>query len=209
MIQHTHLGALKALPLVLGAIALAFGCGDIPGDADETGSVINVEMITGVYDGQDSNTVDAVQDLCVQEEGPVEAEPFFDHFARALITNRSLPNSTEQSASPVYIHSYTVTYQLAGNVPAPNLDPYVEVPLLDSRGIEPCQSGSQCAPTEYVGLKFMDVAKRAEYVSKGGDPFQEATYNINYTFRGENLFGEDFTFGGSTNFTITDYDNCD
>jgi hypothetical protein len=107
----------------------------------------------------------------------------------------------------VYIRSYTVTYQPVGDFP--DLDPYLEVRLLDSRGIPPCPPGStSCSATTYDQLKFMDVAKKVEYLTRGGDPFTVASYNIQYTFHGENNFGEEFTFEGATNFTVANYDYC-
>jgi hypothetical protein len=158
------------LVFLLGLV-VAFGCGDIPGDAENTGSILNVELITGVDNGEDQNTVDVVPGACeATEDAQAKPEPFFDHLARAEITNRPLPNTTQQTATTVKIQYYTVTYEPIDNTingPLPGLLSYVDIPVQDSRGITPCQPGtSACAATEYILQKFFDVEKKQEYLER-------------------------------------------
>ena len=171
MIMCRHLGSGNMLLVFLLGLVVAFGCGDIPGDAKNTGSIINVELIPGVDDGEDQNTVDAVPGTCVgAEDVQAKPEPFFDHLARAEITNRPLPNTTQQTASNLYIRYYTVTYQPIDNTingPLPELLSYADIPVQDSRGITPCKPGtSDCAATEYILQLFFPVEKKQEYLER-------------------------------------------
>lgn len=249
-----HCDPHKALlgVLVLG-VALTAGCGDIPGDAEDTGSIMKVELITGWEDQEDKNTVDVVRGTCEagEGEGKTEPEPFYDHLARVEITNRPLPNTDEQTASPVYLKSYTITYQAIDNTingPLPELVGYVEIPIQDSRGIPPCNPGqSSCPATEYFLKKFFHIEKKQEYFEKlCGAPYgppwptgefeapfpdrcewtpldtngdgkpdyyvlsdlAQGEYNVQYTFYGENIFGEKFSFEAGTVALLDNYDNC-
>jgi hypothetical protein len=211
MITCRHLGSGNMLSVFLLGLVVAFGCGDIPGDAENTGSILNVESMSGFYNDGVTNQVDVLMDNCTTGgEGEPEPEYFSDHFGQVEVTNRPLPNTLQQTASPAYIRAYTITYQpiVTPSASPPALDPYVEIPLLDSRGIPPCLPGPTCAAIEYTQLKFVDVAKKLEYLNKGGNPSLVASYNVRYTFYGENIFGEEFTFGGGTNCTFANYDYC-
>ena len=161
----------------LWGFLLMVGClGDVGEEAAESGSILNVEDINAYYDAEDataeSNQVDVVQGLCRTGEGEevtYEPEWFSDHYLRVTITNRPLPNRTkeEQTASPVEITSYTVTYSpqpVRWDVPP--LEPYVGVPLQDTQVIEPCEPESTCEGTEYIGLTLMNLDKKDEYVEK-------------------------------------------
>lgn len=212
MITCRHLGSGNMLLVFLLGLVVAFGCGDIPGDAEDTGSIIQVKSINGFYNDSVTNQVDVLMDNCTTGgEGEPEPEYFSDHFGQVEVTNRPLPNTTLQTARPVEILSYTVRYEPfdTPSVSPPLLEPYVEIKLLDTLVIAPCLPGtSDCAATKYDQLKFVDIAKKQEYLDKGGDPFVETSYNIRYTFYGANDLGQEFTFGGSTNFTMLDYDYC-
>jgi len=231
------------LGVLLVGVALTVGCGDIPGDADDTGSIMNVELITGWEDQEDKNTVDVVPGTCESGEGQTKPEPFYDHLARVEITNRPLPNTDQQTASPVYIKSYTLTYQPIDNTingPLPDLLGYVDIPIQDTQGIAPCNPGqSSCPATEYFLDKFFHIEKKQEYLERlcgasfypwptaaptppfpdrctwfwvGGywlPSVAQGEYNVRYTFHGENIFGEEFTFGAATAALIDNYDNCD
>ncbi len=245
MNRRRHRDPRKALlgVLLLGVV-LTVGCGDIPGDADDTGSILRVELVTGWEDQEDKNTVDVVPGTCEAGEGEIDPEPFFDHLARVEVTNRPLPNTDQQTASPVYIRSYTITYEAIDdtfNGPLPDLLGYVNIPVQDTRGIPPCDPGqSSCSATEYFLDKFFHIEKKQEYLERVcGASFHpswpaaaptvpypdrcswfwvgaywvpavaQGEYNVRYTFRGENIFGETFTFKAATAALIDNYDNCD
>lgn len=214
LFRHSDLRMAALLGVLLLGMAVTVGCGDVPGDTEDTGSILKVESVSGLYLGKLTNQVDTTKGICDgSEEDDIEYEDFSDHFGQVEVTNRPLPNTDEQTASPVYIRSYTVSFvpiDHAGVTPPP-LEPYRAIPLIDTRGIQPCPPNStSCAPTKYAPLKFVDIAKKQEYLTRGGAVIDKpASYNIRYTFKGENIFGEEFTFGGGTNFTIFNYDYCD
>jgi hypothetical protein len=202
------------------SLASLTGClGDIPGEGVyDSGSVLKVEAIDGTYLTETTNQVDDLLDMCITGTGSdqtVTPEKFSDHFATAQISNSSWPNAEAQTASQVYIKSYTITYQPI-STGSPALDPYLNNPFEDTHGIPPCAQGQTCQATQISGLIFVDVKKKDEYRQKigcdeqnTGPCFDEGEYLIRYTFYGENVFGKQVSCQGSTNFTITDYDHCD
>jgi hypothetical protein len=155
--------------LLVSAALLFAGClGDVTGEGvEESGSVLRVDAINGFYKDKENSViqVDVIQDLCESGQGGEPKPEFFsDHFAQALISNNVLPGATYQSASTVYIHSYTVSYQPM-NDNSPPLAPYREpLPISDTLVVPPCSPGASCKPTTTGPLKFMDMAKKSEFL---------------------------------------------
>jgi hypothetical protein len=193
------------LGVLLVGVALTVGCGDIPGDADDTGSIMKAIVTPYYQEGKDTDQVDVVRGTCKDKD-----EYYSDHFAKIGFINQALPNSHEETGTSVRVRSYRIKYEAVSPQDAPDLDPVLDPPLMHNVVIPQCKAGTlDCTPTEYDRFTFVDVGKKTEYVSKGGLSFGFCKYNIFYTFYGENDFGEDLTFGSSTSFNIGNYDYCE
>ena len=193
------------LGVLLVGVALTVGCGDIPGDADDTGSIMKAIVTPYYQEDQETKQVDVFRAKC--DNG--KDEYYSDHLAKIGFINQALPNSEEETGTSVTVHSYRIKYEAVSPQDAPDLDPVLDPPLMHSVVIPQCKAGTlDCTPTEYDRFTFVDVGKKTEYVSKGGLGFEQTTYNIFYTFYGENDFGEELTFGSSSNFVMGNYDYC-
>lgn len=209
--------------LLLGVVLTAAGCGDVPGDSEDTGSILKA-IVTPYYLEKITNQVDSQMDECKTGE-EIKEEEFSDHYAKIGFINQSLPNSTEETGTSVRLRAYRIEYQGVSAsqatvneedgttkvIPAdaPHLDPVLNPPLTSTVVIPQCKAGTlDCKPTEYDGFTFVSVAKKAEYVSKADMDLIQSQYNIFYTFYAENDFGEDVSFGASSNFLIANYNNC-
>ncbi len=156
--------------LVVTASLFFAGClGSVPGEnVDQSGSVLRVGAIKGFYNDKENAIiqVDVIQDVCEEgsEEGSEpEYEFFSDHFAQADLYNMPLPGSNYQSASTIFIHSYSAEYEPIG-LDLPELSPYLDVPIKDTLAVPACLAGQACSPTKTAPLKFMDMAKKGEYL---------------------------------------------
>lgn len=213
MITFRHRDVCTAAPLgvLLLGVVLTVGCGDIPGDAEDTGSILKA-IVTPYYLEKVTNQVDSKMGTCNTGE-EVEEEEWTDHYAKIGFINQSLPNSTAETGTSVTLLSYRIEYQPVSPPNAPDLDPVLNPPPSSTVVIPQCKAGTlDCKPTEYSGFTFVNVAKKNEYVSKAIADIDlsqsQSHYNIFYTYYAENDFGEDLTFGSSSNFFIGDYNYC-
>ncbi len=199
-----------AVALIFSVSLMLLGCGDLDrehaGGTDDSGSLLNVEDIDPVYFDQVTDQVDIIRDNCETDPTkPPKPEDFTDHYADVMVTNRPLPNHEDQTASWVYLESYTLQYTPVSSG-APALAPLNRVPLGQTVGIPPCEpGGGSCTGTTFR-VMFVPVALKADLASAyTGNQFQ---YNVHYTFYGENDFGEDVSAEAFSSFVADDYDNC-
>jgi hypothetical protein len=59
-----------------------------------------------------------------------------------------------------------------------------------------------------VTLPFVSLAKKSEYVSKGGSLLAYPSYTATYTITGTDSFHNSVSVQGSAQFTIGAFDNC-
>ena len=98
---------LFCLPLI------CLGCGDFDtGGSDKSGSILMIESIDPIYLDEPTRQVDVFRNpLCSNDPENPDPEPYSDHFADVTLSNRPLNNSTEQTASTIYVLAYEVRYQ--------------------------------------------------------------------------------------------------
>jgi hypothetical protein len=181
------------------------GCGDIDGGgSDKSGSLFSVGNIASWYlELATENQVDIVQDLCTD----LTAEPFSDHFAKVELFNKPLPNTTEQTATTIHLTSYQIRY----SPQSPQASALGTLLLDDTSQIPPCVPGAACSATE-ITVMWMNLATKADlkafYDNNGLSYLTQFTYSLEYTFFGNNEFGEPVSAKKSTSFVVTDYDHC-
>jgi hypothetical protein len=210
--QMTQQG-LKSLFLVILILASCSapsdnGEGGGCGGSEASITCLNVIGITPTSTNGDSPNVDARQDACTDLTGVVTSvEPFTDHNARVTLQNTQFPTSTGPTSRTfdVRIVGYSVTYRL-NQCPAA------------ARGCPPLTgftvSGESIViavgQTVTVTLPFVPLNVKDEYV-RGGGELGTATpsYTAIYTFTAQTIgLNDTFTVQGSSQFTITDFDNC-
>jgi hypothetical protein len=191
------------------------GCGDFDRDygtsgADDSGSLFNIEYIDPTYNGEDGiRQVDVIQNFCGGVDEDPEPEYYSDHFANVTLSNRHLNNSTQQTASTIYVLSYEVRYQPYAQG-SPPLETINVTPIGQYVGIAPCALAGDCEGETISGLEFVPIERKSVL----GDwliahpEVDELKYNIFYTFFGENDFGYKVSAEGSDFFYAANYNNC-
>ena len=200
----------KGLAPLLLVPLICFGCGDFeaPG-ADKSGSIFDVDQIDPTYFDESTRQVDVFRSDCrTDPTEPPDPEPYTDHFADVTFTNRPLLNSEEQTASTIHLTEYDVWYEpiTQGSLDLPSFNVRE---VNDGNGIQPCDPGADCqgetiAQVDFVPVRLKDVL--ADYIVLTG--IWQLKYNIYYKFYGHNDFGYDVSAENSTDFLVSDYNNC-
>lgn len=203
----------------LGALLLLVSaCGDVGGSGQcggggETGSCLRIESIQPSNGGDDdTSNVDAFKDLCNAFDvanatsTPVEPkfEKIFDHSAKLTISNHPLPGVNVEDISDVTLNNFAVTYSI-------NRCPTgATCPALDTLQVAPGETFTIKADTEFtIGLPFVPLAAKSQYIALGGSAFEFPSYTGTYTITGTDSFNNPVKVVGSAEFTIGDFDNCD
>jgi hypothetical protein len=204
---------LKGLFLVVLSLASCSapsddGAGGGCGGSDASITCLNVTSIVPTYLSEDTNNVDALQDVCARDPvtGAVTLEPFGDHNALVTLVNQQFPTSTSTDrAFDIGITGYSLTYTL--NQPCPT--GAVGCPPLTT-----LTSGESifiaAGQTVTVTLPFVPISRKTQYVQAGGDLGNAPpSYTATYTFTAQAIGVNDtFTVQGSAQFTIADFNNC-
>src|SRR5262249_59874933 len=82
-------------------------------------------------------------------------------------------------------------------------------PVLDTLPLAPGQTVTIPARSSVtITLPFVSLAKKFEYVSKGGSLLAFPSYTATYTITGTDAFHNSVSVRGSAQFTIGDFDYC-
>ena len=201
---------------VLAVVGLALGLlgcngGSIGGSgqcggASDSDACVRIDSITPVYLGQNTSNVDAVRDICVRDDPTTPAdetvlEPFTDHNAVVMISNSPLPGVGPISPTTVTLRDFSISYVLNA-CPAGATCPALDT--LTAAQTVTIPPNSSVALT----LPFVSLAKKFEYVSKGGSLLRFPTYVAVYTITGTDAFHNAVSVRGAAQFTIGDFDHC-
>ena len=195
--------------LGFGLIALA-GCGSGPGSpgssgSEDTGVMLDASIVP-LYNGTNTPSVDAFQDICKSGD----PEIFTDHQATVTINSRLLNPTTKFTPGTLYVQKYTIQYRRQN----------------DSIGAPPIQSDTRyntiiitppagtATNTVTATLEFLDLTRKFQYhtdVTSGQYTSHGAflnNYTAIYTFEGQNQFGTYFSFMAQADFQIGNFNNC-
>lgn len=191
------------------------GCGSgagAPGSKgiEDTGVQVSA-VVSGLYLGEDTYSVDVFQDIC--EEGPPPVyENFTDHQAEVTFFASLInPNPTIQPGI-LYIDKYTIEYRRSNDsLGAP---PIEQDTRFETLIITPPQSGTGTTSSTWT-IKLIDLVRKEKYgddVLSGRYDYHLAyinNYTAIYTFYGQNEYGEDFSVKTQVDFQIGWFDYCD
>jgi hypothetical protein len=196
------LGLLGMTLGLLGCSSDVGGSGQC-GGSNNSDACLQITQIVPVYLGQASSNVDAQQDMCTTATTAVP-EPFTDHSATVTILNAPLPGVGPTAVTSVTLQDFSVSYTLnscpATSVGCPPLDTLVVVP---GQTITIAARGSAD-----ITLPFVPLAKKLEYVNKGGSLTAFPSYTATYIIAGTDAFDNAVSVRGSAQFTIGDFNNC-
>jgi hypothetical protein len=203
---------LKGLFLVVLIVASCSapsddGSGGGCGGSEASITCLDVTGIVPTSLTTDTTNVDALRDQCRDPvSGAVTGpEPFGDHNAKVTLVNRQFPTTTATGrAFDIRIIGYSVTYSL-------NLCPTGALGCPPLTGFTSGESITiPAGQTVTVTLPFVPLRTKNEYVQAGGELGLAApSYSATYTFTAQTIgLNDTFTIQGSSQFTITDFNNC-
>lgn len=205
-IARQGLKSLLLMALILGSCSAPSddSAGGGCGGSEASISCLTITNVAPTYQGQTTSDVDARQNTCVDVQGTVTGiEPFFAHSAAVTFRNQRFPTATGRTFD-IRITGYSVAYRL-NQCPA------------NARGCPPL-TGFSVADTFFVPagesltatLLFVPLNTKNEYVRAGGElGIATPSYSVTYTFTGQAVaLNDTFTFQASSQFTITDFNNC-
>jgi hypothetical protein len=194
-------------------VLFLWGCGSGPGSpgsqgTEDTGVILEATIVP-TYNGEDTYSVDAFQQVC-SEGPPPEYEYFTDHQATVTITATLInPNTTFQPGT-LYIEKYTVEFRRsADSIGAPPIQSDTRYKTIV---INPPTGTGETTVTDTVIL--VDLLRKDQYatdVLSGQYSYGSAyinNYTAIYTFKGKNEYGDSFSFKAQTDFQIGSFDNC-
>ena len=191
-----------------------WGCGSGPGSPGSTGSedtgIIVDAQVTGLYNGVETNSVDAFRE--VRDPGPPPTfEIFTDHQATATFTARLVNPDTTFQVGNLYIDKYTVEFRRStDSVGAPPIESDKRFQTITITA--PVGAGTTTVTVS--GLILVDLIRKDQYANDmlSGRYSSGLSYINNYTaiytFYGKNDFGKEFTIKAEMNFAIGDFDYC-
>jgi hypothetical protein len=202
-----------ALLLGVGIVA-SWGCGGGTGSPGSSGSDdtgIQLEAtITPTYDGANTKSVDAVQDICSEGPPPVY-EKFKDHTATVTINARLVNPNAQFTPGVLFVEKYTVSYVRSNDsIGAPPIESDTR---FDSTIIIAPPTGTGVT-TVTATIDFLDLIRKIKYADDiAGGQFSSGpaflnNYTAIFTFEGHNAFGKAFSFKVQTDFQIGDFNNC-
>lgn len=204
---------LVTIYLLLFTFLLA-GCGSGPGSPGSQGTEdtgVKLETtITPTYNGANTSSVDAFQDIC-SAGPPAVYEKITDHSATVTITATLLNPNPQITPGTLYIDYYTVEYRRSqDSIGAPPIESDTRY---DTIVVTPPQSGTGSTTTTFTAI-FVDLIRKAKYSSDTfGGAYSSSlaylnNYTATYTFVGHNQYGKSFSFMAQVDFQIGDFDNC-
>jgi len=191
-----------------------YGCGgDGPGspgsDGSEKTGVILTATIAPIYEGGNTSSVDAFQDIC-DPGPPPDAEIFTDHSATLIVNARLLNPDTSFQPGTLHIEKYTIKYfRSSDSIGAPPIETdvrFISLPITPPSG-----TGVNSVTTTTA---FLDLVRKDQYSDNmlSGKYSSSLAFINNYTavykFEGKNDFDEKFSFEVQTDFQIGNFDNC-
>jgi hypothetical protein len=203
----TRLAGRQGL-MVLGLLGMALGVlgcsGDIGGSgqcggSNDSDACVRIVTIEPVYLDLDKTTsdVDVVRGACPSGD----PEPFTDHNAKVTLSNSPLQGVGPIADTSVTLGDLSIRYSLnacPAGATCPTLD---TLTLAQTVTIPPNSSVT-------VTLPFVSLAKKFEYVSKGGSLLAFPSYTATYTITGTDSFHNSVSVRGSAQFTIGNFDSC-
>ena len=212
---YTSLAGSQGL-LALGLLGVALGLlgcdGDSLGGSGQCGgsnnsdACLQITQIAPVYLNQASSNVDVVRDICTPATDTTAAvvEPFTDHSATITITNSRLPGVGPAAPTTVTLQDFSISYTL-NSCPATS----VGCPPLDTLPAVPGQTVTIPSGTSVsITLPFVSLAKKLEYVNRGGSLNAYPSYTATYILAGTDTFNNAVSVRGSAQFTIGNFDYC-
>jgi len=193
---------------------LLWGCGAGPGSpggqgTEDTGVILEAAIIP-TYNGADTYSVDAFQQVCTVGPPPTY-EVFTDHAAKVTISSRLLnPNSKFQPGT-LYIEKYTVEFRRStDSIGAPPIESdtrYKSIVITPPSGA--------ITNTLDDTLILVDLIRKDKYATdmlsgmytSAGFAYLN-NYTATFTFYGQNQFGDSFSFTTQLDFQIGNFDNC-
>jgi len=207
--------------LVLGLLGLALGLlgcdGGLGGSgqcggANDSDACVRIDKIEPVYMDVPSSNVDVKRSICTPDDpktlttDETVLEPFAvaDHNAKVTISNAPLPGVGPTADTSVTLQDFSISYSLnscpAAAIGCPPLDTLRAVPGLTVT-IPPESSVD-------ITLPFVSLAKKFEYVSRGGSLSAFPSYTATYIIAGTDAFNNSVSVRGSAQFTIGDFNLC-
>jgi hypothetical protein len=162
--------------------------------------------ITPTYNGVNTSSVDAVQNICTNAStGQTQPEYFADHTATVSIIANLINPSNVIKQMTVYIDSYTIDYQSSA----------------DSAGAPAIQSDARNKTTSFIvssptpssvasiTVELVDLIRKNKYSTDAltASSFLN-NYTATYTFSGHSENGVPLTFSAQTDFQIGAFNNC-
>jgi hypothetical protein len=191
---------------------ILYGCGSGPGSPGSSGTEdTGVELdatIVGTYNGADTYSVDAFQDLCDAGPPPV-FEVFTDHGATVTITARRINPTSTFTPGKLHIQKYTIKYVRSNDsIGAPPIESDTRFVSIDIT--PPAGAGTT---TTTASILLVDLIRKDQYwtdVTSGQYSSDNSlnNYTAIYTFEGQNDFGTHFSFEVHVPFQIADFLNC-
>ena len=193
---------------------ILYGCGGAgpgsPGSSgiEDTGVQLDA-IITPTYNGANTYSVDAFQDVC--DVGPPPTyEVFTDHSATVTITARLINPTATFTPGILYIEKYTVQYRrLNDSIGTPPIETFIGPQSITIT--PPSGAGTTTTTTSVV---LVDLLRKDQYATDvtSGQYSSGLAYLNNYvaiyTFEGQNEYGKHFSFKAQVQFQIADFDNC-
>lgn len=211
---------MKRNPLIVTCCSLLvavflWGCGSgagAPGsDGTEKTGVIIDAFITPTYLGDNTYSVDVVQQIC-DPGPPPTVEDFTDHGATVTINTRLINPNPPLPPGTLFVEKYTIEYRRStDSIGAPPIETDTR---FNTIVITPPASGTGTNTLE-TSVVFLDLKRKDKYLTDMlSGQFTSGLALINnytalYTFEGKNQYGESFSFKAQTDFQIGSFDNCD
>lgn len=207
---------LVKIPFYILIVSLfLLGCGGggpgSPGSqgTEDTGVILDA-TITPTYNGTNTYSVDAVQQVC-SAGPPAVYETFTDHSATVTINVRLVNPKATFTPGTLYIEKYTVEFRRAedsiGAPPIQSDTRYKTIVITPPTG-----SGTNSVTATVI---LVDLTRKSQYYSdmtSGRYGYSTSAYLNNYTatytFEGQNQYGTGFSFKAQTDFQIGSFDNC-
>lgn len=196
------------------SVLLLWGCGGggpgSPGSTgtEDTGVIVDATVVPN-YLGEDTSSVDAVQDIC--DPGPPPTyEDFTDHGATLTINARLVNPNTTFRVGTLYVERYTVEYRRSNDsIGAPPIESDTRYPTIVIT--PPTGDGVSTVSTTVI---LIDLKRKEKYLNDmlSGQYTSGMAYINNYTaiytFYGKNEFGTAFSFKVTVDFQIGNFDHC-
>src|SRR5262249_36790202 len=200
------LGLLGIVVGILGCDSGGIGGSGQCGGASDANACVQIGTIAPIYLGQATSNVDVIRDLCMSGQTTSD-EPFTDHNAMVTISNSPLPGVGPgvgpTANTSVTLQDFSIRYTLNA-CPAG-----ATCPVLDTLAMAPGQTVTiPAGGSATITLPFVSLAKKIEYVSKGGSLLAFPSYTATYTITGTDVFHNSVSVRGSAQFTIGDFDYC-